>query len=164
MAVFFNPREQQSLVFKKTLTEVGKEMDFEVVPLRSPPVSQTLEYNLNKLLKKEVDVDSVYLPADSFLISHAPLIAAQLIKTRLVSVGANRNFVQAGITIGTLPSYYKLGRLAAQVVDRHQKGEKISDIPVMTDENPQLLLNMTTVKKLALKIPDELLKASIIVN
>ena len=164
MAVFFNPREQQSLVFKKTLAEVGKEMNFEVVPLRSPPVSQTLEYNLNKLVKKEVDVDSVYLPADSFLISHAPLIAAQMIKTKLVSVGANRNFVQAGITIGTLPSYYKLGRIAAQVVDRHQKGEKISDIPVMTDENPQLLINMTTVKKLGLNVPDGLLKASIIVN
>ncbi len=163
MGIFFNPIEPQSQVFQESLMEIGKEMGFEVVSLRTASSAVALESNLSKLISQSLDVDSVYLPQDGFLISNASLIAEALIKARLVSVGANRKLVEAGITIGTLPSYYKLGRLAAEVVNRHQQGEKIEEIPVLVDEAPQLLINMTTVKKLGLSIPEDLFTESVIV-
>ena len=164
MGIFFNPIEPQSKIFQETLIEVGKEMGFKVVSLRTASSPKALETNLTKLKDGSIDVDSVYLPQDGFLISNASGIADQLTQAGLVSVGANKTLVEAGITIGTLPSYYKLGKLAASIVNRHQQGEKLKEIPVLVDEAPQLLINRTTVKKLGLKIPDELSRECILVD
>ncbi len=167
LGLLFNPREKNSMIQREKLYHIAKEFYFEVVDLRSPPALDTLKKNLQKLIDKSVVVDAVYLPSDSFLISQAKLIGAQLRVARVKSIGSIRDFIDNGALIGVVPDYYEMGRIVAIIVDRHQKGEKLHDIPVQQGyriKQPTLMINKTTSEILNFSIPDALKEKAIIVE
>ncbi len=120
--------------------------------------------NLKKLIDKTVVVDAVYLPNDSFLISQAKLIGAQLRVARVKSIGSIKDFVCNGVLMGHVVDYYRLGRAVATIVDRHQKGENLGEIPVYRVLDPTLMINKTTSDILNFSIPDALKEKAIIVD
>jgi len=63
LGIFFNPREKNSMITRKELYNVAKDLDFEVIDLRSPPVQKMLQENLQKLIDESILVDAVYLPS-----------------------------------------------------------------------------------------------------
>jgi len=63
-----------------------------------------------------------------------------------------------------LIDYYHLGRAVAKIVDRHQKGEKLQNIPIEKVEEPYLVINKTTSDILNIKIPEAVLKNATIVE
>ena len=83
----------------------------------------------------------------------------QIIKT----IGSLERYVKNGALIGVVPDYYALGKAAATVVDRHQKGEALQKIPVQRGK-PRLVINKTTANALQVKIPGTLLKGAILVK
>jgi putative ABC transport system substrate-binding protein len=163
LGLLFNPREKNSMIQREELYNVAKKFRFEVVDLRSPPALDTLKKNLQKLIDKTVVVDAVYLPNDSFLISKAELIGAQLRVARVKSIGSIRDFIDNGVLIGVVLDYYKLGRAVATIADRHQKGESLGEIPVQQVE-PTLMINKTTSDMLNFSIPEALQGKAIIVD
>jgi ABC-type uncharacterized transport system substrate-binding protein len=50
------------------------------------------------------------------------------------------------------------------IVHRHQRGAKLTDIPLQTAKEPLLLINKTTSKALNINIPEALLKKARIVE
>jgi len=69
--------------------------------------------------------------------------------------------------MGVVPDYYEMGRVAATIVDRHQKGEILQDIPVQQGyriKEPTLMINKTTSEILNFSIPEALQKKAIIVD
>jgi ABC-type uncharacterized transport system substrate-binding protein len=164
LGIFFNPREKNSIITRKELYNVAKDFDFEVIDLRSPPVQKMLQENLRKLIDEPVLVDAVYLPSDSFLVSNAKLIGSQLRTAKVKSIGAIKSFIENGVLMGVVIDYYQLGRAAAKIVDRHQKGEKLQNIPIEKVEEPYLVINKTTSDILNIKIPEAVLKKATIVE
>lgn len=167
LGLLFNPREKNSMIQREKLYYIAKEFYFEVVDLRSPPALDTLKKNLQKLIDKTVVVDAVYLPSDSFLISKAKLIGAQLRVAKVKSIGCLKAFIDNGALMGVVPDYYEMGRVAATIVDRHQKGEKLQDIPVQQGyrmKEPTLMINKTTSDILNFSIPEALKEKAIIVD
>lgn len=164
LGVFFNPREKNSMLIKEKLTQIAQQMNFEVIPLRSPPAGELLEENLKRIVDTSIDVDAVYLPTDSFLVSKAEYIGQQLKKGKIVSIGAIKKYIQKGVMLGTVTDYHTLGTMAASIVDRHQKGTSLSQIPVGVQKDPVLLLNKTTADLLKIKINPELMKTAVIVK
>ena len=164
LGVFFNPREKNSEIINKKITAMGNEMNFQVIPLRSPPAGNMLENNLKKVIDKSVDVDAAYFPTDSFLVSKAELIGDQLRKGKVVSIGAIKKYIAKGVMLGTVTDYYTLGKLAAGIVDRHQKGEKLGAIPVQIQKKPILVINKTTADMLNIKIDQAMMKTAIIIE
>jgi len=164
LGLFFNPREKNSIITRKELYNVAKDFDFEVIDLRSPPVQKMLQENLQKLIDEPVLVDAVYLPSDSFLVSNAKLIGSQLRTAKVKSIGAIKSFIENGVLMGVVIDYYQLGRAAAKIVDRHQKGEKLQNIPIEKVEEPYLVINKTTSDILNIKIPEAVLKNATIVE
>jgi putative ABC transport system substrate-binding protein len=167
LGLLFNPREKNSMIQREKLYQIAKEFYFEVVDLRSPPALDTLKKNLQKLIDKSVVVDAVYLPSDSFLISKAKLIGAQLRVAKVKSIGSIKAFIDNGALIGVVPDYYEMGRAVTTIVDRHQKGEMLQDIPVYQGyrtKEPILMINKTTSDILDFNIPEALLKKAVIVN
>jgi ABC-type uncharacterized transport system substrate-binding protein len=49
-------------------------------------------------------------------------------------------------------------------VDRHQKGEKLQNIPIERVEKPYLIINKTTSDILNIRIPEAVMKNAIIVE
>jgi ABC-type uncharacterized transport system substrate-binding protein len=149
------------------LYHAAKDFYFEIVDLRSPPELDILKMNLQKLIDKSVVVDAVYLPSDSYLISSAKLIGSQLRVAKVKSIGSNKAFIDNGALIGVVPDYYEMGRAVTAIVDRHQKGEMMQDIPVYRGyrtKEPTLMINKTTSDILDFNIPEELLRKAIIVD
>jgi len=164
LGIFFNPREKNSMITREELNNVAKDLDFEVIDLRSPPVQKMLQENLQKLIDESIPVDAVYLPSDSFLVSNAKLIGSQLRTAKVKSIGAIKSFIENGVLMGVVIDYYQLGRAVAKIVDRHQKGEKLQNIPIEKVEEPYLVINKTTSDILNIKIPEAVLKKATIVE
>lgn len=164
LGIFFNPREKNSMITRKELYNIAKDLDFEVIDLRSPPAKKMLQENLQKLMDESIVVDAVYLPPDSYLVSNAKLIGSQLRTAKIKSIGAIQRFIDNGVLIGVVIDYYQLGRAVAKIVDRHQKGEKLQNIPIEKVEEPYLVINKTTSDILNVKIPEAVLKKAIIVE
>ncbi len=164
LGIFFNPREKNSMITRKELYNVAKDFDFEVIDLRSPPVQKMLQENLQKLIDESILVDVVYLPSDSFLVSNAKLIGSRLRTAKVKSIGAIKSFIENGVLMGVVIDYYQLGRAVAKIVDRHQKGEKLQNIPIEKVGKPYLVINKTTSDILHIKIPEAVLKKATIVE
>ncbi len=164
LGIFFNPREKNSMITRKELYNVAKDLDFEVIDLRSPPVQKMLQENLQKLIDESNLVEAVYLPSDSFLVSNAKLIGSRLRTAKVKSIGAIKSFIENGVLMGVVIDYYQLGRAVAKIVDRHQKGEKLQNIPIEKVEEPYLVINKTTSDILNIKIPEAVLKKVTIVE
>jgi len=164
LGIFFNPREKNSMIIRKELYNIAKDFDFEVIDLRSPPVQKMLQENLQKVIDKSILVDAVYLPSDSFLVSNAELIGSKLRAAKVKSIGAIKSFIENGALMGVVFDNYQLGRTVARIVDRHQKGEKLQNIPIAKVEKPYLVINKTTSNILNIKIPEAVFKKATIVE
>jgi putative ABC transport system substrate-binding protein len=164
LGIFFNPREKNSMIIRKELYKVAKDLDFEVIDLRSPPVQKMLQENLQGLIDGSILVDAVYLPSDSFLVSNAKLIGSQLRAAKIKSIGEVKSFIENGVLMGVVIDYYQLGRAVAKIVDRHQKGEKLQNIPIGTVKEPYLVINKTTSNILNINYSEVVLKKANIVE
>jgi putative tryptophan/tyrosine transport system substrate-binding protein len=164
LGFFFNPREKNAMLVRQQLQEIAQQWHFDVVDLRSPPAEDMLHKNLQQLVEKSIVVDAIYLPPDSYMVSHASLIGAQLRAAKLPSIGSVQEFVEHGALVGVVADYAKLGRAAARIVHRHQHGEQLQQIPVQTDEAPVVLINKTSSALLNLSIPDAVLKEALVVE
>ena len=164
LGILFNPREKNSMLLRDKLMEVAGPLNIEVVDLRSPPVQDMLQENLKKLQDRTIAVDAVFLSNDSFLISKAKLISAELRAAKVRSFTAIEEFVEQGALMGVVADYYTLGRAAATIVHRHEGGQQLSTMPLMADPNPTLKINGTTARALGLTIPESLRKRAVFVE
>ena len=164
LGLFFNPREKNSMIIREELYEVARQLDIEVADLRSPPAQEMLHENLRKLIDHTIDVDAVYLPSDSFLASNAELIGSRLRTAKVKSIAATKRFIEYGALMGVVSDYYSLGKTVASIVDRHQKGEKLQNIPIGRVEKPYLIINKTTRNILNIRIPEAVMKKALILE
>jgi putative ABC transport system substrate-binding protein len=152
------------MLVRDKFTDVAKKFGFEVVDFRSPPAQDMLVENLEKLRNKSIAVDAVYLPPDSFLVSNAKLIGSELTAAKVKSIGSIETYIEKGALMGVVPDYYELGKAAATIVHRHQRGTKLTEIPVQVAKQPQLLINKTTGKALSINLPEAVLKKAVVVE
>ena len=164
LGLLFNSREKNSMIHRQQLHDAAKKLDIEVIDLRSPPAQDALEENLRKLIDRTVAVDAVFLPRDTYIFTQAKRISVKLKAANIKTIGSLDRYIQDGALIGIVPDYYALGKAAASIVDRHQKGEKLQNIPVQRDRKPRLMINKTTANALQVKIPEPLLKKAIFVE
>jgi putative ABC transport system substrate-binding protein len=164
LGLLFNPREKNSMLVRDKFNDVSKKFHFEVVDLRSPPAQEMLQENLEKLKNKSIAVDAVYLPPDSFLVSNAKLIGSELAAAKIKSIASLETYIEKGALMGVVSDYLELGQIAASIVHRHERATKLTQIPVQTAKQPQLMINKTTAKVLSINLPEALLKKAVMVE
>jgi ABC-type uncharacterized transport system substrate-binding protein len=154
LGLLFNPREKNSMLIREKLSKIAQQLHIGLVDLRSPPAQDMLNANLRKLHNGSMVVDAVYLPQDSFLVSQAKLIGAELKAAKVKSIASIKEYVDDGALMGVVPDYYDLGKAAAMIVHRHQGGEKLQNIPVQTANEPVLVINQSTSRALNVDISE----------
>jgi putative ABC transport system substrate-binding protein len=92
------------------------------------------------------------------------LIGSRLKTAKIKSIGAIKRFIENGALMGVVVDYYQLGKTAAGILDRHQKGEKLQNIPIKRVEKPYLVINKTTSDILNINIPEAVLEKATIVK
>ena len=164
LGLLFNPREKNSMLVRDKINDLAAKFRFELIDLRSPPAEDMLQENLKKLRDRSVAVDALYLPQDSFLVSNATLIGSELKAAKVKSIGSIETYIEKGALMGVVPDYSELGKAAAMIIHRHQRGTKLTEIPVQAAKQPQLLINKTTSKALNINLPKDVLKKAVFVD
>jgi putative tryptophan/tyrosine transport system substrate-binding protein len=153
LGVFYNPNEANSSESMRQLRNVSLKLGFSLKVYPVKPGSPKLDKYLNLLEKDIIDVDAVYLPSDSYIISESQNIANTLEKARIPGFAAAEESVKDGVLFGLTTSYYEIGKAAAAIVDQREKGKALSSIPVSLPGQTYLLINKTTAQALKFK-PD----------
>lgn len=164
LGIMFNPREKNAMVVRGRLHEIGKKYGFEVIDLRAVPEGTGLEENLRLLSGGSVSVDAVYLPLDSYHMTNAGLIGSELRSAKIATIAAQKKYIQNGAFFGAIPDYYALGKEVAGIIDRHRKGEALTNIPIVTPKKPLIMVNKTTGQILNIHLPEDLLADAVVVK
>ena len=95
------------------------------------------------------------LPPDGSITRHRALVATLALKHRLPAIGYSRLFMDAGGLMYYAPARPDYHRVAAYV-DRILRGAKPGDLPVVTPDKFNLVINLKTATALGLTIPPSL--------
>lgn len=100
---------------------------------------------------------SLLMNAGGLLFSQRQKVADQAAKSRLPTMYAHRQYVEAGGLIAYSTDVYDIWRRAAVFVVKVMKGAKPSDLPIQQPTKFDLVINLKTAKALGLTVPQSLL-------
>ena len=89
--------------------------------------------------------------------NNAKLVTGLAARARLPSIFFDPAFVDAGGLMSYGPNFTEMHRRAAYFVDRILKGTKPGDLPVEQPTKFDLVVNISTAKKLGLSVPSTFL-------
>jgi putative ABC transport system substrate-binding protein len=101
--------------------------------------------------------DAMIVLADRFLLAHRTDIVNFASTSRLPTIYAYREYVDAGGLMSYAPNDLEQFRRAAVYVDNILKGAKPADLPVQEPTKFELIINLKTARSLNLEIPRDLL-------
>jgi putative ABC transport system substrate-binding protein len=101
--------------------------------------------------------EAVLIFADRVFLHNRTRIIDFIAKSRLPSVNAYRELVEAGGLMSFGPSYGDMHRRAAQYVHKILKGAKPADLPVEQPVKFELFVNVKAAKALGITVPPTLL-------
>jgi putative ABC transport system substrate-binding protein len=100
-----------------------------------------------------------YVPADNTAMAAAPTIVRVADQHRLPVLAGDPGTFKAGCLIGLGVSYYDLGVQSAKLANMILKeGKNAGDLPVVTSQNPQVMVSLPVAKRLGIRIPESVLK------
>jgi putative ABC transport system substrate-binding protein len=101
--------------------------------------------------------EALYVCADPLLLANALRINTLAVGTRLPTMHALRDFVDASGLMSYGPNFPDLWRRAGDYVDKILRGTKAADIPVEQPVKFELVINQIVARALRLEIPPTLL-------
>ena len=102
-------------------------------------------------------IQAMYVMPDPMTFSNAARIAAWAAQSRLPSVFAYRDHVEAGGLLSYGANIREMPRQAAVYLDRLFKGARPADLPIEQPTKFELVINLKTAKTLGLTFPQSLL-------
>jgi len=131
-----NPKEQNSDIQRLEIHQACVSLSCEVETVRV--YQDNLEGLQDQLRERMFDVDLIYIPGDSYLISHAKPIMDAARQGRYKTVVPTEGLFDLGGSVAVDPDYFNLGVEAAQSTIRILQGEHPGQIDVKLSENPKV--------------------------
>lgn len=154
LGIIYNPKEPNSRIQRDIAASLQHTMNFSLLDYKI-----TYPSDLAAVMPQLKNaVDAVFIPADSLMISLGEDLAGWINKLKLPSLATVETLVaDHGLLLGLQPSYYQLGRLAAEKARRILAGEPPADIPSSRLEYFQMTVNMKTARTINFQIPISIL-------
>lgn len=102
-------------------------------------------------------VDAVLVLSSPLTFPNRSRIVAAALKAGMPTLGALREYAQAGLLLSYGPSYADHCRRAATYVDNILKGAKPADLPVQLPTTYELVINTNTARTLGVEVPPTLI-------
>jgi len=100
--------------------------------------------------------DAVYVPTDNMVVAAIASVVKVGEDNKLPVFAGEENTVKGG-AIGTYGiDYYKLGRQTGEMALRVLQGEKPQDMPIESQKELSLTLNLGAAERMGVTIPEEM--------
>jgi putative ABC transport system substrate-binding protein len=150
LAVLWNPGNQGNASCVAEISAGAATLDMEVQPLEARDAS-ALDLAFRSIAA--TPTDAIAICWDSATLANARSIADFALKSGLPTVSPLREYVEVGALISYGPSLAAQHRRAAYYVDKILKGVKPASLPVEQPTQFDLVVNLTTAKRLGLTLP-----------
>jgi len=164
LGIIFNPQERNSVLSVEAMERIAGSDGFELIKVPIPldenqkPVEDISPDIIESFADEKPDL--VYLPSDSFVISHSKSLVNLVTETGIPTFSATEDPIYtAGALMGLVSRYYNVGQFAgykAEQILLHKK--RPEDIPIETLKRFSFIINMKTAKKLEFYPPITALK------
>jgi putative tryptophan/tyrosine transport system substrate-binding protein len=154
VAILWNPNNTINKLELKEATTTAEALGLTPLPIEIR-VLEDIDGGFVTMMGQRADAALVLSSPLTF--PNRSLIVKAALKARIPTLGALREYTQAGVLMSYGPSYADHCRRAAKYVDQILKGTKPADLPVQLPTTFELVINLTTAKALGLEIPPTLL-------
>lgn len=102
------------------------------------------------------NVDAIYAPTDNLLASSMPIVSQLATKNKVPIIAAEEGMVKGGALACQGINYEKLGYKTGEMAVKVLKGEsKVSDMPITSLDETNLIINEDTLKALSIDKPSD---------
>ena len=158
MGVIYNAGEANSLVLVGILKEAAEKYGFEVK--EAVTVNTAGVYQAAKSLVGGVDL--IYLPTDNTVISSQDSVIKICVENKIPLYPGEADAVRKGGVASLAIDYYKLGRQTGVQAARILRGEaKPADMPVETQKDTDLVINLPMAESMGVTIPQAVLDRAV---
>ncbi len=147
LAVWFDPRERQSVDVLKKLVKISKQKNITITPFRIIPDAKIFDKMLITASAASNKLDALYfVTSASFHLNYKKLHSK--LSPSLLVMGGIRNYVENGSTIALGPDVTERSRTLAAMASQILSGTRPNDIPIsqVTSKNAILFANKEKLK------------------
>lgn len=151
IGVVYSTSEINSKTQVDALKEYASNNNYEVI---EKGISSANEVNqaMSSLIGK---IDVLYVPTDNLIVSSMPLVAKIATDNKIPVIASEDGSVKSGALASKGIDYEKLGYKTGELAIKILKGEEISNIPLTTLDETQIIVNEDTLNALSLEKPDD---------
>lgn len=157
VGIIYNIGEANSEVQVEIAQSYSQELgfEFELVGITtSSEVKQAAESLVNK-------IDAFYVPTDNTVVSSIDSVLMVAEKNKIPVISGESDSVKSGCLMTYGLNYYELGYQTGQMaVKIIEDGTNPADMPVETQKNMTLTINLSAAEKMGVEIPQSLLDSA----
>ena len=157
LGILYNPSDTAASLQVEILREVAAQKGLSLYEVAYQP-DKAAAPQIQKLVGH---ITALYVPEDRELLSHFDEIVKIMTDAGIPIIGEQAEMVRRGAVISVSPSYYRMGFAGGQVAAKLLKGDMIpEDIPIMRQQDPNIVINMKQVNYLNIPLPGDLWQRS----
>lgn len=151
IGVLYNTSEVNSKIQVDMLKEYASKNNYKII---EKGISSANEVNqaMSSLIS---DIDVLYVPTDNLIVSSMPIVSRIATDNKVPVIASEDGSVKSGALACQGIDYEKLGYKTGELAVKVLNGEQVSNIPVTTLDETQIIVNEDTLKSLSMKKTDD---------
>ncbi|MBS5787751.1 MAG: ABC transporter substrate-binding protein [Clostridioides difficile] len=151
IGVLYNTSEVNSKIQVDNLKKYAAKNNYTVVE-KGVSASSEVNQAMSSLVGK---IDVLYVPTDNLIVSSMPIVSKIANSNKIPVLASEEGSVSSGALACQGIDYEKLGYKSGELAVKVLKGEEISNIPIATLDETQIIVNKDTLKALSLNKPKD---------
>lgn len=151
IGVLYNTSEVNSKIQVDDLKKYAAKNNYTVVE-KGVSASNEVNQAMSSLVGK---IDVLYVPTDNLIVSSMPIVSKIANSNKIPVLASEEGSVSSGALACQGIDYEKLGYKSGELAVKVLKGEDISNIPIATLNETQIIVNEETLKALSLNKPKD---------
>lgn len=157
LGILYNPGDAAASLQVEILRDVAAQKGLSLYEVAYQP-DKAAEPQMQKLVGH---ITALYVPEDTDLLTHFDDIVKVMNGANIPIIGEQSEMVRRGALISVSPSYYRMGFSGGRMAASLLKGDLIpEDIPIMRQQDPDIVINMKQVNALNIPLPGDLWQRS----
>ena len=161
VGIIYNAGEANSVVQVKMAKDIAAQLGLEVVEATADTSAGVLQAAQSFAGR----VDVIYVPTDNTVVSAFSSVVKVAEENKIPIIAGEENLVSQGALATVGVNYYRLGRQTAEMALKIIAGEAEPEtMPIESQKETELVINVDAAKTLGITIPDALLEKATIVH